>query len=615
MSTNNQVSSDKMAAILIGVKDYDGPDNLHPLYSAENNANSFYKMLRSRKYDVDGTGTKLGVPDARIFKKTDGAVDANALRADILNFLEKIFTTPDNGSPVSSPDLVLFYYAGHGYYDLREKKYYLTVKHTRLADLKGTAIDMEDLCELLTRFKKKVVMIIDACFSENTFDYIQSRSDFYIIASSAYNKTSKYPEDAECSVFTTTFLKWITNGIIEANGALSFKDIFDASRDELEKAEQPVPTCLEKNDTGSIILEVNNYKQPVAQPTNDVDQEPDFDVESYFEDAMRRIFSIFMPGGTIGRNFHDTVFNSFPITIAVFLRNMFVKKTLLKDVDFLLNYYYQIIRFLAFIIIKENDQTHITTRENGKIIVVNKENEQTHFLSDEDRKILGRWREPGADNSVFIEIVRYACIRGQGEFTKQLAGNMTFLNRINKIEELIASNLSVNHAGFVRFRDLLFYLLSDMRFFREYNLWTVRFVEIKKSIMGTVIYKHQVSQLYGPDPSSYSSENLLESNIGSLHNAIILIPKKPLDKEIVERNFITLWPFLIDGNSNNETASLPDVCVLSKIVNDFGERQFNYKRISLIKERNGPTVEYSSLTSFPEKKEWEEFFGAGIIQK
>jgi hypothetical protein len=572
-----RIPSENILAIVIGVKNYDNP-NLHTLEAAENNANDFKDLLRKRKYASQSLGGDIndmqGVPDNQIFKKTDGAVDYPALRGEIKKFITESVKK-------FNIDLIIFYYSGHGSFDIAEKKYYLAVKSTDETDLKGTALEMSEIGGFVTNEKKKAVFILDSCFSENAFGPIESKADFYIMASSRYNETTKYPLNAHNSLFTSAFIDTVNNGIDGAGESITFSEIFEEIKRKLENISTPQE--IGKNQAGNIIFEKNNIKEI----------KPSFDLDA----AITTIYNSFRLTAEVNIPISKTVFDNLPLNIATYLRNICQDKGLLDDSDFLQEFYYQIIHFLSFIFI--NDLT------------------RSDVLNIEDQKFYKSWKKTQTSdndiNNFYIEIINRSCSKYKEHlFITELNNYSSLLKVISCLEKCFLPNRILPNDKIVDFRKYLFLLLPELKFLKNYVLLAVKFIEVKKSFFGKIIFEHKVSKLLGPDPGRYQTSPDLESENDFLNNAIILIPKitatAQLTNVIAEHKFLNLWPFMIDGSGNDEDAQNPTLCVFEDITEDV-DKQYNYRPVQYKKEREQKR-EYSTLRVYPAKEEWDEFYNS-----
>ena len=587
------VLSENMLAIIIGIKDY---TNLPKLEAADNNANEFSNMLKKRKYcggqtNVNMGGVAEGVPDEQILKKTDGAKDAAELRNEIKLFVNKSFS--------NKIDLILFYYSGHGAYDLDKKQYYLSVTNTDEEDLKGTALEMTDIAELITKTGKKIVFIIDSCFSGSSFSSVSSKADFYIMASSKYNETTKYPEKQFYSAFTAAFVSTINDGISGAGSCITFNDIFKEVKEKLASIKFPLPEKIDKNEAGDIVFENNNYK----------DNTPTFDLDA----AITSIYNSFYPDQSIsGETTSKIVLNSFPLNIAVYIRNIFADKKLLNDTAFLQEFYYQIIHFLSFIFIKDLTRSYLNKTTNTP---TSESNSTKNFLSDEDGKFFNSWKKTKTSNNdinhFYIDVIRRSFTKYKDKFfIEELKLPSKILDIINHIETFFSDDRVFLESNFIDFRKFLFMFLAELKFLKAYDLLAVKFIEVKKSFYEKIVFEHEVSSLFGPDPGEYKTTPVLESENDFLNNAIIFLPKiitkNQLTSTIAQHKFLNLWPFLIDGNGNDIDAHVPTLCVFEDITEDV-DKHYNYLSVQYTKERKNK-LEYSSLKVYPSKEEWDNFY-------
>ena len=184
-----QINPDKTFAIIIGTSVYQC-EELHNLESVYDNM-----------YGVNDVLIRvLGIPTTNRIWLTD------AKRSEILSTLK------DPGGRAAEFETLIIYFSGHGIIDEDRSNYYLGLKETDLDDLGDTSISISKLSERLGNRNWNIILVIDACFSEKSFETFNQRN-FFIMASSSRSATSKYPLNEENSAFTSKFIEIIKNGI------------------------------------------------------------------------------------------------------------------------------------------------------------------------------------------------------------------------------------------------------------------------------------------------------------------------------------------------------------------------------------------------------------------
>lgn len=564
----NIVASENILAIIIGVKEYDDP-GIPNLEAADNNAHEFRKVLKRRKFSVSAPGateTKPGVPDSNIFKRTDGATDAMILREEINSFLAK--------SIASNPkiELILIYYSGHGAFDVDKGKYYLSVRKTKRDDFKYTSLAFDVLFETVDKYKRRLVFIIDSCFSENAFNSISSKHDFFLMASSAQNLPARYPLEDEYSAFTKRLLEAVLEGIKKNGKVITLNELYETTKSRLKSDGFPEPKCLEKNGAGKLIFDVNNFVN---------EEESAVDYDSLIKNGITRIFKSLFPNAAIDTKKNEKVLASFPVLISVYLKGLLASNKKAPGYPYFLDFYKQLVSFLAFIFIKDLTSTTKKVEEND-------------YLQLRD------WREKHPENSheLYINILRMALGKYRGQlYISELQGDNLLLSRLEETEKWL---ISPDQAEFDPFVNLLFSLIAELAFFKQYALISVRFIDVKKGYYGTLCFSHEVSRLYGPEPERYRQG--LESKNDSLNNAVILIRTSLLDKELTDsiqtKSFVNLWPFMIDEYCNYKEAKKPNLCILSSVERAASGNRYFYRSILLKKERE-VNLEYTDMPVYP----------------
>jgi hypothetical protein len=569
------IKAENILTIAIGVKEYT-EKSLHMLPAAENNALEYVKEVASCWEPQSADWQKSIGQHENIFKRTDGAADYSTLRSEVYSFLKK-------ATKKNNIDLIVFYYSGHGVWDNENGKYYLTVKETKEDDLIGTAWEISNLFDVLAESNKKVIVIIDSCFSENAFNFITSRKDYYIIASSAHNQTSKYPLNEEMSAFTGTFIDIIKNtGIQGAGDYLTFSEVFEETKRKLAENSLPVPKSLDKNGTGNTIICRNKFTNPLALP----------DETFNLSGAIIKIHRALFPNQDFNDSPHENVFKSYPTIISIYLNKILAQNEKFNEA-LIVDFYKQLISFLSFIFIKD-------LRDGRK-------------LTPDDKKIFDAWKMPDFLHEHKIQIIKTAIQKYKDElFIKGLKDSIVF--KIEHIEGLFTNDRKLKQPD--EFLAFIFSLIEELSIFKHYELLAVRCIEVKKSFFNLKNYKHEVSILHGPQPPSYSYDykikgQCFQSENDFLNNAIILIPAiSPADinRIITNKEFLNLWPFIIDSCCSQRQAQIPDLCMFKNIQKSFGDEiHYNYLKLQIDKEVKENITDYSRMTVFPEPKEWEQY--------
>lgn len=260
------MNPDKTYAFLIAVNKYTNDKSLHELPHAYSNVKKLFEKFNSHE---------IGIPRTNITTITN---PDNA---------KKLLTKLREMAGSSGIKNLIIYYAGHGILD-DDNNHYLTLTDSTVDNIDLDGLDIADITKSLSKNKRlNVFMILDSCFSENAFSKFDARN-FLLMASSAKNRTSKYPVDADYSAFTNELVYAIEHGIENEQEYLSWRDVFNITRDKLADKGFPKPKLLIQNEVDELKL-VKNLKiaQLTGQPGEDVEEKRTVDVGKILDDHKR----------------------------------------------------------------------------------------------------------------------------------------------------------------------------------------------------------------------------------------------------------------------------------------------------------------------------------------
>ena len=258
---------EKTHAFLIAVNEYPNDADMHDLPHAWTNVSKLYDILKS---------PLIGIPRTNITTITNPAS-----AKDVLVKLRKVVGYEGIKN-------LIVYYAGHGILD-DNGNHYLTLTDSTVENIDLDGLDIADITQALSKNQRvNVFMILDSCFSENAFSKFEARN-FMVMASSAKNRTSKYPVDADFSAFTNAFVRAMENGIDNDKEELSWREIYSIARDQLVAEDFPKPKVLIQNEVDELIL-VKNAKKAAAEELNaeKTPKSKGYDVEKILDDFKRR---------------------------------------------------------------------------------------------------------------------------------------------------------------------------------------------------------------------------------------------------------------------------------------------------------------------------------------
>jgi len=457
----------------------------------------------------------LQIPDAQ----REYLIDSS--RKEVLDCIKAFSARPDL-------ELLIIYFSGHGIVSDDRKNYYLALKATDINDLQDTSLGIDRLTQVIGD-KLKVLFIIDACFSEKIFDIFNAR-DYFIIASSARNKTSKYPPNEDYSVFTGKLKNVIENGIDINKPFLTAEDIFENLTEQLRLEGSPIPHRSAKNEVGHIHLFKNRFKASgtpngymidllfgavTKNATPDILEEirhTDFSNTHYASNLKQRI-----------------VLDNYPTFIAPYIRKLLFNETILNEIC--LQFYSRIIRFIGLIAIVELVRSGELRRMVAKPVscVRNLLHEHLVLLLNKSLDARETW---------FID-----------ELRTNLAKIVPIINEIEK------------HSGEPtgkQIQPLLIKLIAELSCLINYDFLSVRLITVKKRYLKPDEFIHTFSELKGTEISGYKFSLRFEDNY--LNSSSILVFKASTHRKIVKNaEYMNLWPFILDANALDSSADYPDL--------------------------------------------------------
>lgn len=573
------INPSNMLAIIIGVKNYNDLD-LPALPAAKRNAQELENIMLDTAI--------VGIPEEQVLCVTDdlALTDQNRLRRAIDDFI-KVNVGKFN------IQLILFYFAGHGDFD-ENKNYYLCIKDTEKQNKKFTAMDIKVLRDNLLVYKKKLIMILDSCFSENAVNEIESNgTDYYIMASSAYNRVTQYPIDKLFAAFTGLLIEVLRKGIVRYadNQFLNFVKIFEEIKTRLATANMPEPKCTDKNECGKIDFALNNSYGT---------EEEIFTINKrFFSNAL----SDFDP--TMKEETNETIgiLNRYPLFISRYLKDLIAKDSKkLTDKKFFILFYHQIIKFLTFISIKNiKDRAVLTQR---------------------DRIIIGNIFKNKPSIKLHYTILKIASVKTEAILLKEFTGEAEFLQTITSIQDAVRK-IEIKHKGdniiqaielveFNFLRRKVLKLAKNLAFFCNYNINAVRFIKVEKGYFGAPKYYHEISRLYGPQANKYD----FDPNLPLMHNAAVIIYPKTATLAS-QGDYLDLWPFIIDANGSDDS-EMPAIQFYSQNklefikalkTNVYYYESATFKNTSeKIVELFGDITAYKELLKLPSTEDCDKFF-------
>ncbi len=505
------INTDNTHVVLIGIESYQD-EALHDLPSAFDDVAALSKVFTKN----------IGIPRKQIKRLID--IEE---RDDLMHKLKEVVKR-------KGVENLILYYAGHGVLDDDMTNYYLTLCNTEVDDLEFTGITVKKLSERLGSKNWNVILILDCCFSEKAFEQFSQRN-FFVLASSAKNKTSKYPLNNDHSAFTGKLIQVINEGINNGKEQLSWDDIFGELKARLVTEGFPEPKKASRNDVGTLPFLLNNYKgESLKVGKSDQEYlEQLFDALVHFDETLIHKRNEITNSSTFQQEFKKLILEKYPYPISYFLKNLLPDMEEAKA-EYLYKFYEKTVQFLALTLIAD-----IAPRED-------KSDEMTEMLEQLDKpdhafylKIIPMIREAFGSNLFMKEFSeRYEHIWKDLRETEQL--------RIDKCEdtEIIKKELID--------------LIAQLGFMSKYLFLSVRFIDVQTGYIKHTSFRHQVSILHGENLKPYLNRLAFKKNY--LKSSSILIFKEQNISAIDSTTeYINLWPLIIDVNSFEAKNNVPEI--------------------------------------------------------
>jgi hypothetical protein len=425
-------------------------------------------------------------------------------------------------------ELMLIYFSGHGTISLDRKNYYFLLNESDPAILDDTAISIEKLVSVLAN-RITTILIIDACFSEKAFEFFNARS-FFIIASSARDKTSEYPVGEEMSAFTRCLKNTIENGIDNDRSFLAFDDIFGSVRQMLVDEGFPEPRHAEQHTAGSILLFPNNSRSKSkvrSEWVNDL-------FNSVMNTALPEVRAeINRLNSNIGYNPDNLrlkiLLEKFPTFVSLYIRKLFSISQISNDLSF--TYFKRIIHFLGLYLLAD-----LSSRRTWKGWLVNP---------------LDYFKDPTF--SQIKDLFRTVAKLQQPLFMEELG---LAIQDILHLSDEIEKESSTPEA--LTIQPLVVKLIIRLSFLVNYDFISIWKVEVRKRFLKPDEFTHSLSELRGEEYKEYRSKLQFENECLNTSSVVVF---KASSYENVSKGsaHVNLWPLIIDANTLNRSISKPDI--------------------------------------------------------
>lgn len=565
------MSPETTYAFLIAVENYTKDPQLHQLPQSFNNVAALHKVFK---------GSGIGIPKSNIKTEFD-PVNATEL-------IEKLQSLVDR----EDAKTLIIYYAGHGILD-DDGTHYLTLTNSTVSNISINGLDINYLNKAFSKNKNlNIILILDSCFSESAFDSFKARN-YLVIASSAKNRTSKYPVDADYSAFTNEMISIFKDGIDNKKDYLTWKDVYSQLKINLSGKGFPQPKISSQNEVDMLEIGINNF--------NNAEVSMDDQWVKIIKDDMGRNNPKFKNKviGILNSESPQTVnklkehlLNSFPFPIAYYLNKIFEKEPA-SDTYFKL--YESIIRFLFMVGFIEYESLKLTkgfrSGDKFKQQILNFDEPDHDFcfsileaLSNDFRENKTNW---------FLTEFNY--------FDPGFQSVIQSLEMQRKQKDIAPTAVRSN----------IFKLVTHLDFLLNYKLISVKDVNLSYRKYDPLYYNHSVSILQGTGHTQYEvwdqvdeewQQSFVRNAIAKNNRSVLFIRcKDPGNLE-----YLNLWPMIIDKNVLEPKANMPQIYTYAgKDENDNYLYQ-NIRDIEVIGTRTYSELE--ALAAYDKIEKFNELF-------
>ncbi|MGC9537617.1 caspase, EACC1-associated type [Streptomyces sp. UG1] len=244
------------AAVLIGVSAY---QHMSRLPTVANNLTRLREVLTDREI--------WGLPAERCHVVTD-PVSSKALIGPVITAAKQ------------ARDLLIVYYAGHGFVD-HHGAFHLTVVDSEDGE-QHTAVPYDWLRDALLKHDRarRRVIILDCCYSGRALGGMAERvtplrtaagvKGSYVLTSAAENVKALAPAKEECTAFSGELVRVLRYGVPAEGGGvpeayLSLDTIYDEVRNSLQEKGRPTPQQQDRGRIGQFPF-VRNTARPAPDP-------------------------------------------------------------------------------------------------------------------------------------------------------------------------------------------------------------------------------------------------------------------------------------------------------------------------------------------------------------
>jgi hypothetical protein len=554
-------------AILIGVERYNDNINLPDLEQSFSNVRELRKILKS---------DTVGLPGENIVEKINPGD-----KIGLLKEIEQISLKEDIKT-------LIIYYAGHGILD-DNGNHYLTISTSTRNSIHIDGLEITELSRVFKAIRNlKVILILDSCFSERAFEGFNSR-EFLLLASSAMNKTSKFPIGEEYSAFTNELIKIFREGIPNNLKTITWREIYTHLKQNLMNAGFPIPKISTQNEVDEIVAARNNYKEPIESLDekwlNLIDNIAQFNKDLYKDIQQLKIIG----GPLLTKQLKEKLLSYMPFLIGHFLVKIFRKEAVADDYFKLYEKSVQFLYFVFFMQLERfKSKEEIASYSDFNDFKTTFSQPPTQYITyNHLNRIAYDIRE--SNLPLFISEI---------DFDDPILQS-TALN-IEELKKSIDPDLQI-------LKECIFVFLQKIGCLVNYEMVSIREIRLRYPKYKEMRFIHSMSVLNGDNPSRYEDWDKIGDTLKSKFidhteaahsHSVLLINRKAKNPN----DHINLWPLVIDANAHSTDKFIPDIyCYVGKLESG---NVFSYEPILNIKGHLLKTIK--ELDSQADTKPFEE---------
>ncbi len=511
-------------AYLIAVNEYTKDKSLHELPQAWSNVVALHKVFKNI----------MLLPKENITTKTNPDNDK-----DVIKELREITQKDDIKN-------LIIYYAGHGILD-DESNHYLALSNSTVVNIDIDGLDISDLNKAFSKKKNlNIILIIDSCFSEKAFENFNARN-YLLMASSAKNRTTKYPVDADYSAFTNELINILKNGIDNDKPEITWREVFQNLKQNLGNKNYPIPKISTQNEIENLIAVKNNFNEHTESFDNQWINLIK-NISKNNTNLQKQVELTIKSGSSqVVNELKQHLLNNIPYPIAYYLSKLFKKDTKAQNYIVL---HEKIIQFISFVFLAQYEEY----RKQNKL-----------KLSNEYNTLILNFDEP--DNCFYFQLLSIIIKDLQKNKLDLFISEFDF-SSIEKVIKQIQSILKQEDKNIELLKKNVLILLEIIGFIVNYKLLSIKDIRLRYRKYENKKYNHAISLLKSNNPTQYENwkeigfnlQNIFTDQMEATNSQSILFIKNTTEPI---KNYINLWPLMIDENAfetdENKNALLPDI--------------------------------------------------------